>query len=83
MARREDKKARFERLAQKRVTEAIKRLRLVGNLANRHNYSYDEEHVRQILDALDAEVKNLRGRFREESQSNGADFRFKGKARGD
>lgn len=40
-----EKATRFERLAVRRVTETIKKMRLIGNLANRHNYSYNEDHV--------------------------------------
>lgn len=76
-ANRESKRQRFERLAQKRVTEALRRLRLVGNLANRANYDYSEEHVRQILDALDVEFKQLKGRFRHDGGTTGDTFAFK------
>ena len=68
---------RFERLAERRVTETIKKMRLVGNLANRHNYCYTEEHAKQILDAIEAELRQLKSRFRQETapQSNGFSFR--------
>lgn len=70
-----EKQARFERLAEKRLTETIKKLRLVGNLANRHNYSYTDEHVKQIFDALDSEMRRLRQRFM--GQPKDADIGFK------
>lgn len=71
-----DKQVRFERLAEKRVTEVVKRLRLIGNLANRHNYSYTDDHVRQILTALEQELRLLKARFQEEQQSDSPAFRF-------
>ncbi len=71
------KLSRFERLAERRVTEALHRLRLIGNLSNRHNYEYSEEHVRQILDALDAGVRQLKQRFRDEGSVSGENFSFK------
>lgn len=74
---RESKLQRFERLAQKRVTEALRRLRLVGNLSNRANYDYSDEHVKQLLDALEAELKQLRNRFRQEGAGAGHTFSFK------
>lgn len=73
----DDKAARFQRLAERRVTETIRKLRLVGNLANRHNYTYTDEHVKQILDALEAEVRQVRSRFRQESASQTPGFSFK------
>jgi hypothetical protein len=74
---RESKLQRFERLAQRRVTETLRCLRLVGNLSNRGNYEYTEEHVRQITDALDAEFKQMKQRFRQEGTTGGNTFSFR------
>ena len=76
-ASRESKLQRFERLAQKRVTEALHRLRLVGNLSNRANYEYSDDHVKQIIEALEAELKQLKNRFRQEGGGAGQNFSFK------
>ena len=72
-----EKASRFERLAERRVTETIKKMRLVGNLANRHNYSYSEEHVKQIVDALESELRQVKARFRQETSAQGQAFSFK------
>lgn len=74
---RESKLDRFERLAARRVTETLRRLRLIGNLANRSNYEYSDEHVRQIVDALEAELRQLKLRFRHEGTPSGRAFSFK------
>ena len=74
---RESKLERFERLAEKRVTEALHRLRLVGNLSNRANYAYEDEHVKQIVDVLENELKQLKTRFRQEDASVGVRFLFR------
>jgi hypothetical protein len=58
-----DKRERFVALAEKRVMRAIKDLRLVGNLANRNNYSYSDQDVQKILAVLDQEMKLLKNRF--------------------
>lgn len=73
----EDKRERFERLAEKRVTDVINKLRLIGNLANKNNYDYTEEHVKQILDAFDQELRSLKLRFKEEASSEQYSFSFK------
>jgi len=73
----ETKTERFERLAERRTTEALRILRLVGNLSNRSNYEYNDEHVRQLFDALDAEIKQLKARFRQEGASANHTFSFK------
>ena len=66
---------KFVELAEKRVVKAIKDLRLIGNLANKTNYSYTDEDVKKIIGALDTELKTLRKKF--ESSSNDSDIKFK------
>lgn len=72
-----EKGSRFERLAERRVTETIKKMRLVGNLSNRHNYSYTEEQVKQIVEALESELRQVKTRFRHETSSQTQAFSFK------
>jgi hypothetical protein len=72
-----NKADRFERLAQKRVTEVIKRLRLIANLANRRNYTYTEEHVKQIMDALEVELRLVKAKFRQETAVQSQEFSFR------
>lgn len=63
------KRAKFVDLAERRVTRAIKDIRLIGNLSNRNNYRYTEEDVAKIVRALKAELDELRLRF--EARSGG------------
>ena len=58
-----DKRERFVALAEKRVPRAIHELRLIGNLANTHNYTYSQEDAQRIVSALEQEIKLLTGRF--------------------
>jgi hypothetical protein len=74
-----EKRSNFERLAEKRVTEVIKKMRLVGNLANKHNYDYTDVHVKQIIDALENELRLLKIRFREGATLKDCTFEFKKK----
>ncbi len=74
---RESKLDRFERLAQRRITETLRHLRLVGNLANRSNYDYTDEHVRQLLDVLEGELRQLKMRFRQEGTTGKQTFVFR------
>jgi hypothetical protein len=66
---------RFVRLAEKRVARTIKDIRLIGNLSNRSNYSYNQDDVRKILGTLETELKNLRHRF--ETQKSSDEIVFK------
>ena len=58
-----DKRERFVALAEKRVPRAIHELRLIGNLANTHNYMYTQDEAQRIVAALEQEIKLLKGRF--------------------
>ena len=65
---------RFVRLAESRVNKAIKSIRLVGNLSNKNNYSYTDKDAKQIIRALDKELRALKSRF--ESDSEEAELAF-------
>lgn len=75
--RRESRASRFVRLAERRVTEALNDLRLVGNLANRRNYEFTKEQADQIVAVLDAAMRQVRARFSEDAASRSDRFRFK------
>ncbi|WP_413678121.1 hypothetical protein [Prochlorococcus sp. MIT 0916] len=53
----------FIELANKRVPKALKALDLVGNLANKSNYTYTEEQVNQIQKVLKAKVVEICKKF--------------------
>ena len=72
-----EKQDKFEKLAEKRVTEVIKKLRLIGNLSNRNNYEYTEEHAKQIIDTLENEMKILKAKFKDEAGPSDTTFSFK------
>ena len=71
------KAERFERLAERRVSEVVKKMRLVGNLANRRNYTYTEGHVKQIVEALEAEMRQVKAKFRQETGAQPQGFSFR------
>lgn len=75
--RNSDKASRFERLAERRVTEALRKMRLIGNLANRRNYAYTDEHVKQIVEALGFELRQVKAKFRQETTSHEEAFSFR------
>ena len=70
------RREKFVSLAERRVTKAIKSLRLIGNLSNKTNYSYAEEDVRKIINALDNEIKSLKRRFETDKKSQEVIFRL-------
>lgn len=69
-----DKRAKFIELANKRVNRALKDLGLVANLANRHNYEYDDEQVRKIVKALQNEIDLVKNSFNLDSAGRSNNF---------
>ncbi|MDC9721382.1 MAG: hypothetical protein PSN34_01240 [Urechidicola sp.] len=59
----ENKKQKFERLANARVNKALKQLDLISNLSNKNAYDYSENEVNQIIVVLDKKVKELKTKF--------------------
>ena len=54
---------KFVRLANKRVSNALKAIQLIGNLSNRSNYDYTEDDAQKILKALQEELAACRKKF--------------------
>lgn len=71
MAREEDRK-KFIELAEKRVNRAIKDIKLIGNLANRSNYSYEKADADKICRALKKSLEDMKNRF-DDNQSDSDD----------
>ena len=44
-----ERESKFKKLAENRVNNAIKQIRLVGNLANKSNYTYNEEQAKKTI----------------------------------
>lgn len=63
-----DKQAKFRQLANKRVTTALKRIEMVGNLGNRNAYAYTEDEANKVIGALKQAVAEAEARFRPSSK---------------
>lgn len=72
----ENKQQKFERLAERRVSELIEKIRLVGNLADKKNYEYRSEHVKLIFDAIELEIKAVRKKFKPVEDERKTNFSF-------
>lgn len=73
-----DKRGRFVALAEKRVPRAIHELRLIGNLANTHNYTYTQDEALRIVVALEQELRLLKGRFAAGALTSQPTFKLRG-----
>ena len=72
---REIDRKKFIELAEKRVSRALKDIKLIGNLSNRSNYSYTEQDVAKICRVLKRALDDMKGRF--ESKGNSGNEIFK------
>jgi len=73
----EEKREKFIAIAEKRVSSAIKTIKLIGNLANKKNYEYTDNHAREIITALENELKDLKKKFSSGENGKGGAFKFK------
>lgn len=61
--KRDEDRKNFVRLANRRVNNALKYMRLIGNLSNTSNYHYKEEDVDKIFATLQHELDECRKRY--------------------
>lgn len=59
----ETKAASFKRLAANRTNNAIRSIRLLGNLSNKHNYAYSEDDFKHIFNTVENELKLAKSKF--------------------
>jgi hypothetical protein len=67
---------KFVRLANKRVSNAIKAIQLIGNLSNRSNYNYTDADVQKIFRALHEEMSASKKKFDMAQKRNGKSTGF-------
>ena len=72
---REEDRSKFVELAEKRVNKALKDIKLIGNLSNKSNYSYTDQDVKKIYNALKRSLDEMKSRF--DSNGSNEDEGFK------
>lgn len=63
MASQSEKRGRFKKLAVYRTNEVLKRLKILGNCANRSAYDYTEEEVNKIFSEIEKRVREVKAKF--------------------
>ena len=63
MANEIEKSERFKRVASGRTNKIIEQIRLLGNCANKSNYSYTAEEIRKIFNAIETELKEVKAKY--------------------
>jgi hypothetical protein len=72
---REKDREKFVELAEKRVSKALKDIKLIGNLSNKSNYDYEDQDVRKIYSTLKKALEEMKARF--DSKGSNDDEVFK------
>lgn len=54
---------RFKRLATQRTNVVLKRLKVLGNCANRNIYEYDEQDIEKIFSEIERKTKEIKSKF--------------------
>ncbi len=58
-----DKRKRFKKLANYRTNKVLKRLKVLGNCANRSAYEYTEEEISKIFSEIEKKVREVKSKF--------------------
>jgi hypothetical protein len=74
--KREEKREKFVRLAEARVSKAMQAIRVVGNLSNKSNYIFTDEDIKKITRALNAEIDAMQARFRNSDSKSRPEFKL-------
>jgi hypothetical protein len=71
-----DKRQKFVTLAERRTINAMRAIRVIGNLANRSHYEFADADVRKIVAALSGEVEAMKRRFGDRVGKPSIDFKL-------
>jgi len=63
MKEKETNRDRFIRLATLRTNMVLKRLKVLGNCANRSVYDYTEDEINKIFSEIERNVRNTKAKF--------------------
>lgn len=68
------RREKFVQLAEARTKNAIKAIRIIGKLGNKHAYEYTPEDVKKIASALSKEVEAMKARMSHAGAKDVVDF---------
>lgn len=64
----ESKRERFKRIAENRTNKIINMIDLLGNCANKNNYEYTDEDIKNIFNAIESSLKMSKMKFVEKQE---------------
>ncbi len=59
----DDRRDNFKRLAAARTNEVLRRVKILGNCANRSHYDYTEEEVNKIFSEIERKIREAKAKF--------------------
>ena len=62
------KREAFLRLAEKRTSVVMDKIRILSNCANPYAYEYTEEDIKRIFGAIEQELKTARTKFTQDTK---------------
>lgn len=71
-----EKAKKFNELAPKRMTSALAKIRLIGNLSSKSGYAYTDEQVAKMRKALNDAVSETMDRFSATGGTKSEGFTF-------
>ena len=63
MSSQEEKRERFKKLAVYRTNGVLKRLKVLGNCANRSAYDYSDEEISKIFSEIERKIRETKAKF--------------------
>lgn len=69
-SKQKEKKERFNRLAEHRTNEVLKKLHVLGHCANRSAYSYGEEEITKIFTTIEKQLRDTKSKFHFPTKTN-------------
>lgn len=71
------KRSNFEHLAENRMNNLVKKFLVIGELADKNTYAYTEQHIKQIIDTIETEMKQMKEKFRKGETQKTSGFTFR------
>jgi len=59
----ESRRQKFKRLGISRVNKLLNQLRILGNLANKSYYEYNEDDINKMFRAIDSQLRLTKAKF--------------------
>lgn len=75
--KKETKAEKFKRVAEARTNKIIDQIKLLGNCSSTITYSYTDDQVKQIFDAIETELREAKRKFNKTDKDKNSRFSLK------